>query len=247
VLAHKYWPKGFPHGDKEDWELSKWALRAKHKRAEAKRDREAARRGHASSSGGRRRSGDGFGDEEYYHDPSYGYPERELPRGRAPTTGAYHTSDRVPGERVEVEEYAYGYTADGGRGSAASRRGRNSRSRDRGCTPDRYAPACRRASSRERTTTERYYPPAPRRYFLERSDSAAGSSSAASNGSRYFAERRTSVTGSGAAAVPQLRYHDEGWPGEVVYLRRDPVGRSRRASFDAGAVGRRERGYEWDY
>ncbi|KAK3905472.1 hypothetical protein C8A05DRAFT_41591 [Staphylotrichum tortipilum] len=243
LLAHKYWPKGFPHGDKEDWELSKWALRAKHKRAEAKREKEAARRGD------RRRSGDGFGDEGYYYD------ERDLPRGRG---DVWHERGRAAGyhgERVEVDEYAYGYTDTGRdwdpvpsrRGSAVSRRGR-SRSRDRGC---QLEPSYRRATSRERTelvtTTERYYPPAPKRYLLERSDLLTGSSSAASSGSRYFAERRTSTAGLGASALPQSLSYREDWPGEVVYLRLDPLGRARRASFDAGSVGRYERGYEWDY
>ncbi len=254
VLAHKYWPKGFPHGDKEDWELSKWALRAKHKRAEAKREKEAARRGEVP--GSRHRSGDGVADEGYY---SYGYDERELPHGRG-QTGGYHTSGRTAGERVEVEEYAYGYTDDARewdaasdrRGSVASRRAR-SRSRDRGYPLDRYAePTYRRATSRERTElvtkTERYYPPASKRYLLERSGSVTGSSSAAGgNGAGYFAERRTRMTGSGAAAAPQLRYYDEEWPGEVVYARREQPGRSRRASFDAGAVRQYEREYEWDY
>src|SRR5690606_25381604 len=32
LVAHKYWPKGFPHGEKEDWELSPLALRAKQRR-----------------------------------------------------------------------------------------------------------------------------------------------------------------------------------------------------------------------
>jgi len=37
LAAHKYWPKGFPHSEKEDWELSDLALRAQNRRR-AERD-----------------------------------------------------------------------------------------------------------------------------------------------------------------------------------------------------------------
>ncbi|KAK4639835.1 hypothetical protein QC761_701430 [Podospora bellae-mahoneyi] len=40
-LAHKYWPKGYVYGDKEDWELSKYERRAREKLQAAK----AAKRG----------------------------------------------------------------------------------------------------------------------------------------------------------------------------------------------------------
>ena len=32
LVAHKYWPKGFPHGEKEEWELSDLALHARNRR-----------------------------------------------------------------------------------------------------------------------------------------------------------------------------------------------------------------------
>ncbi|KAH6612332.1 hypothetical protein B0J18DRAFT_81873 [Chaetomium sp. MPI-SDFR-AT-0129] len=43
-LAHTYWPRGYPHGEKEDWELSGLARRARERRAAEKRAEKAQAR-----------------------------------------------------------------------------------------------------------------------------------------------------------------------------------------------------------
>ncbi|KAL2155794.1 hypothetical protein VTH82DRAFT_536 [Thermothelomyces myriococcoides] len=61
LLAHKYWPKGFTYGEKEDWELSDLALRAKHRRLAEKAERaeKAARQVARECSRRRERRGGG--------------------------------------------------------------------------------------------------------------------------------------------------------------------------------------------
>lgn len=109
-------------------------------------------------------------------------------------------------------------------------------------------PPYRRAASREPTerftTTDRYYPPAPNRYLVEQNTSTAGSSS---SGSRYLLERSSSNAGSRSTSSSQRKYYEEDHPGEVIYIYRNPPARPRRASFDAGRVGRYDEGRDWHY
>ncbi len=234
LLAHKYWPKGFPHGDKEDWELSEHALRAKQKRLAEKAEK-AARRLERAVKGDRHRSGSrdriGGGEEGYRRGRGEAWGE-----GRREAGGCCYRE-----EREECAAYR-----DSGRGWESGRERRDSRGRSRSrdgvCGRGRnIEPSYRRGPSRERTefltTSERYYPPAPKRYLLEQ---GAGSSSSTSSGSRYFLDSSASTAGSRASGSSRWRSYEEDRPGEVVYVYRDPPPRSRRVSFDAGAVRRRE-------
>ena len=229
LLAHKYWPKGFPHGDKEDWELSEHALRAKHNRLAEKAEKAARRLGRAVK-GDKHRSGSGDriggGESGYRH-------------GRGEDGGCCYLEEK--------EEYAA--YRDSGRGWESGRERRDSRGRSRSRDGDRgrgryMEPSYRRAPSRERTeiltTSERYYPPAPKRYLLGQ---GAGSSSSTSSGSRHFLDRGASTAGSRASGSSRWRYYEQDRPGEAVYVYRDPPPRSRRVSFDAGLVRRHEAGW----
>lgn len=250
LLAHKYWPRGYPHGDKEDWELSGLARRAKERRRAEKTEKaeKAARRagaeaaaavGAAVGGGSRRGSSAGFGvdgggsrygDEGRgwggYHRSvvggEYGYPDTGRGRGR---------------EMVWNESWERGRER-GGSFTSHSRSMSRGGHRDHGI--DGYVePPYRRATSRERTerltTTDRYYPPATHGYFVERSTSTAGSSS---SGSRYLLERSPSNAGSRSTSSSRGVYYEEDHPGGVIYIYRNPPARTRRASFDAGGVRR---------
>lgn len=266
LVAHKYWPKGFPHSDKEDWELSGLALRTKQRRLAEKAEKAARRvsggRDHYYGSGGSS-SGRGFGYG--YDDPvgarggSGGYPGDT---GRGGTGGYYYALEE--GDRF-------------GRGGSSSSRDDRGWDRDRGgerrpsathgvpCWShhgrdrDYYGverggvdPSYRRTTSRERTErlteTERGYPPAPKRYLLGQSAFTAGPSG---SGSRYLLERSSSNNGLAVGSrfptsAPHGYYgYEERRPSEAVYVYRDPPPRPRRASFDVGVPRRYGEGYDW--
>jgi hypothetical protein len=173
---------------------------------------------------------------------------------------------RGGGYYVGRRDEEYGYNRDGrgwGDWEREQERGRERRrsvasGRSGSRDYDYYGPSAymeppyRRAVSRERTEllteTERYYPPAPKRYPLE-SVPTTGSSGA----TRCFVERSSSNAGLSAgprfsASSQRGSYddYDRGRPSEAVYVYRDPPpGRSRRASFDAGRVGRYDGGHDW--
>jgi hypothetical protein len=254
LVAHKCWPKGFPQGDKEDWELSELGLRAKYRRLAEKAEkveREAARRGRRGSASG---YGYGYGFDGPMGSKGGADGYREGVHGRR---GGYYVGER---------EEEYGYNRDG-RGwgweheqeRGRERRGSVAHGRSRSRDYDFYRPGAymepphRRAVSRERTElvteTERYYPPAPKRYLLEQSAPTTGSSGA----TRSFIERSSSNAGLSAGprfstSSQRESYYDYGraLPSEAVYVYRDPPpARSRRVSFDAGGVGRYDGGHDW--
>ncbi|KAK4043843.1 hypothetical protein C8A01DRAFT_31943 [Parachaetomium inaequale] len=243
LLAHKCWPRGYSYGDKEDWELSGLALRAKQRRLAEKAEK--AEKAARWAGGGSRRgssSGGGLGPAEYSGYELY----REERRGR----GGGHYLGEGEEDRYRRDDRGPWDWESGGRerrGSVISRGRRMSRGPDRDYSADRYLePSYRRATNRERTellaTTDRYYPPASKRYLMEQSASAAGSSS---SGSRYLLEGSSSNAGSRFPGSSQQRYYEQVRPGEVVYIYRDPPARSRRASFDAGGVRRHDGEFGW--
>lgn len=256
LVAHKCWPKGFPQGDKEDWELSELGRRAKYRRLAEKAEKaekEAARRGRrgsVSTGTGTGGGGGGFGRDYHQYDGGRIGGYREGEEGRR---GHY---------LVEQEEYGYsrdnrgwGWERERERGS--ERRGSishsRSRSRDLGYDfRDGYIePPYRRATASEIMETERYYPPAPRRYLLEQRALTTGQPSSAT---RYLSERSSSSAGLAAGSrfsSPSQRgcyEYDRLRPSEAVYVYQDPPpARSRRASFNADGVGRYDGGYDWYY
>lgn len=268
LVAHKCWPKGFPHSEKEDWELSGLALRTKQRRLAEKAER-AARRvttggrddhhyggggGGSSSSNGRRVGYYGYDDPAGAR--GGGYPGDT---GRGGTGGYCYALE-------EGDQFGRGSSRDdrgwdrdrGGerRASVAhgvpSRRSHHGRDRDY-CGVERgVEPSYRRATSRERTErlteTEREYPPAPKRYLLGQSALTAGPSG---SGSRYLLERSSSnnglAVGSRFPTSAQHGYYygyDQRRPSEAVYVYRDPPPRSRRASFDVAVPRRYDEGYD---
>jgi hypothetical protein len=237
LVAHKYWPKGFPHGDKEDWELSELGLRAKQRRLAEKAEK-AARRGGAG----------GGADADYGCDDRGRSRGDNLQGGRL--SGGYLFGDE---EEVRYSRDDRAWTPGRNRSRRGFTVGRGrSRSRDRDLDRDRYIePPYRRATNRERTelctTTDGYYPPASTRYRLEPSIPAAGPSS--SYESRYLLERTLSNTGSATGSrfstSSQRRYYEDDHPGEVVYVYRDSPSKSRRASFDVGGTRGYVGGCDW--
>jgi hypothetical protein len=51
-------------------------------------------------------------------------------------------------------------------------------------------------------------------------------------------ERSSSNAGSRSTSSSRGKYYEEGCPGEVIYIYRNPPARARRASFDAGGARR---------
>ncbi|KAL2020821.1 hypothetical protein VTK56DRAFT_7914 [Thermocarpiscus australiensis] len=252
LLAHKYWPTGFPQGEKEDWELSKYAKRAKDRRRQEK----AARRGEGRGSTGSGLLAYAQHDDDDRESRHAGYGYRE---GRR--EGRYYP---VREQQQQEEEEVY---SDRDRGwvarfpDAGLGRGRG-RSRDRHLRRDGYSEMDNssssgssngRAISRERERigpllatkaglSSSYFgdhPPAPaqQQYLLERSVSTVGSSTA---GPRYLLGRSASTAGAPGGSrllgldecrSQQRRYcYDEDRRPEV-YISRDVPTRSRRASF----------------
>ena len=262
LLAHKYWPKGYPHGDKEDWELSKWALRAKERRQAEK----AARRGGGSSRDSR----------EFLPSATYANDEREVRyadyseegRGRARGREGYYLPREDAAYNDRRQEWAPANHWESNTRESSFGRGR-SRSRDRG--QDGYGEmgssssssnnfsAYRRASSTTRSSSRErhhHYPPAaPQRYLLEEQSVSTTGPSTTHAGSRYLLEPSKHSVGSSAGSrfvtsegAKHWRYYDQDRPEEVVYVYRDVPTRSRRASFDAGGGARRYEGeYDWPY
>lgn len=85
-VAEKYWPKGYPHGDKEDWELSDCALRARQRRLAEKT---ASWRSERDRRGSGRESVDGYGFANPTDVRGDGYREDN----RRWMRGGYHTDD----------------------------------------------------------------------------------------------------------------------------------------------------------
>lgn len=214
LLAHKYWPRGFVHGRKEDWELSELALRARRRR-QAERE-EAARRREGRE--GRRtptscraahddrgplraeRRGDGRGCYYYYyyyhHHPSRGGEEGEEVE-EVEDASACRSSSRG---------WDWG-DATGGTATTSS-------------TPRTMAGRRWSASHRELPTARSYLPErdAAAGYPVERSATSAGSRFSGSGSGRF--SRRGNFGGDRSS--------------EVVHVYHDAPARSRRVSFDAG-------------
>ncbi|KAK4153524.1 hypothetical protein C8A00DRAFT_33753 [Chaetomidium leptoderma] len=165
LLAHKCWPKGFVHGDKEDWELSGLELRAKQRRLAEKAEKAARRIG---GGGGERRGSRGGGVGHHHdHDDDYGFDDRYRDGRRE-----YYLGKGTEYEHVVIDDGRQDPRWDRERGprerpqGSLVSRGRG-RSRDRAFEANRYpepsSPYRRATTSRERTdlrtTTERYYPP----------------------------------------------------------------------------------------
>lgn len=276
LLAHKCWPKGFPHGDKEDWELSESALRARQRKLAEKA---GGRGGNGSGNAERRRGGEGKDErgrrERRERRGSHGGGSVDYgDRGRSESWGGggrYRDGRRgdsaghYSGEADEEYGYGYGYGygfsdgsyRDSGRGWERER-GRerdrerrtsvsSSRGRSRSRDRDDWRIASRERSELLSATTDPYYPPAPKRYLRDQGASAAGSTSMTSNGTRYFLERSSSIGRLGGSSSSRRRNHEDEYPGEVVYVYQEPPRRSRRVSFDAGVGGRHEGNYEWYY
>lgn len=92
-LAHKYWPKGYVYGDKEDWELSKYERRAREKLQAAK----AAKRGKVNER-----------EVKSYSPPPPAHEGREARRGGYAYKGPPPVSHRreVYEEQEEGEVYS---------------------------------------------------------------------------------------------------------------------------------------------
>ncbi|KAL2131187.1 hypothetical protein VTI74DRAFT_5435 [Chaetomium olivicolor] len=228
-LAHKYWPRGFPHGEKEDWELSEWARRAKMREMKEK----APKTGGSGWDGGRnnKRGGCDGGREG----------------GRARGGGFYGVEETSGHGGGDGDDDGRGYGWDRDRDIASRGRSR-SRCRDQESRRGRdwYDDMRhRRDTSRERTelieTTERYCPLAPNRYFLEQGGSTTGSSAS----SRYYLERSTCNrrARSSSTADPRKYDYQRHGPAEVVYVIQPARVRSRSGSLDPVRVRRVEEGY----
>ncbi|KAK0719078.1 hypothetical protein B0T21DRAFT_386697 [Apiosordaria backusii] len=108
LLAHKYWPKGYIYGDKEDWELSKYERRAR-ERLQAEK---AAKRGKQNE-----REVKGYDSTS---PPPPAYEDREARRAGYGHRGPPPVSHR----REEYEEREEVYSNPGGGSSGPnSRRG----------------------------------------------------------------------------------------------------------------------------
>lgn len=241
LVAHKCWPKGYIHGDKEDWELSELALRAKHRRLAEN----AAKSAHRGGRLDRRSSEDAY-------ELGYGLDNRVNPRGgyredgRGRRRGGYYVGE---GDGYHYSRDDRGL--DWGRGR--ERRGpviypgHRSRSHDRDwdygldtyVEPSSYTSATGRECIHLPTDTERYYPPASRRYLFEQSMST------------YLRDKTSSNAGLAAesriSSSSQHAYddHDRGSPSQAMYVYRDLPARFRRASVDGGRVRRDDEGHGW--
>ncbi|KAK4107708.1 hypothetical protein N656DRAFT_802465 [Canariomyces notabilis] len=106
-LAHRFWPKGFPQGEKEDWELSDHARRAKQRREAEKAEMSARRADRRSSSMNRSNrepstASDAFGKEDALRDyDSYRDREGEGRGGYYPSSKSRATAN----EDREVYKY----------------------------------------------------------------------------------------------------------------------------------------------
>ncbi|KAL2182039.1 uncharacterized protein P884DRAFT_266418 [Thermothelomyces heterothallicus CBS 202.75] len=257
LLAHKYWPKGFPHGEKEDWELSDLALRAKHRRLveKAEKTEKAARQVARECLRRRERRGGGGWCERDCNacdDAAEGLRGRcrgyERGRGKcyACADETYgHVDDALSWERPRDR---WGSSTWSARGENRDR----DRDRDRACSTCGYSVfSSRPASSRDLAdlsmATAAYRPSVPERYLLEQSSSTAGVSHP---GLRYYLKRSSSITssntGSRVLSSTQQSHCDDSRPGEV-YVYRDRPTRWRRASSDMSRDGRHVGGYSWDY
>ncbi|KAK4097485.1 hypothetical protein N658DRAFT_518599 [Parathielavia hyrcaniae] len=236
LVAHKCWPKGFPQGDREDWELSELGLRARQRRLAEKAEKKKKQQNKAA------RWGAG-GDGGVFEGPGYGCccccdDERGFTPRRGGGERAWNTTPRDRESR---------------RGSMAGH-DRGSDYRDFGL--GRYSEqsdTCRRVGGLERfglrPTTEQYCHPAPKRYLLESSSPAATTRPASSHWPRYLLERSSPHAGpaaeSSVSSFSQPRHYDNHRPGEVAYVYRESPPRSRRASFNVGGLRRYEDGYGW--
>ncbi|KAL2195454.1 hypothetical protein P885DRAFT_70548 [Corynascus similis CBS 632.67] len=260
LLAHKYWPKGYPYSEKEDWELSDLALRAKQRRLAEKAEKAAAaasgRQAAAGGSRHRRRPGSCCCcDAEYGDDccPYDGGAEGLLPiggdgrRGRSPYRPI---ADGGYGHHLKYDVPDW----DGAGGRLRSWTGRRDRSRIR---DDRdwvhgasgsLEPLYRRDRSCKRvgpptTTAGHQHLAMTDQYLLERGSSATGVSHA---GLGQYSDRSWSNVESLARGSTQQRYYDnDDHPGGAVYGYRDIPTRPRRAAFDMSADKRYGEGYDW--
>ncbi|KAK4226099.1 hypothetical protein QBC38DRAFT_240534 [Podospora fimiseda] len=246
LLAHKYWPKGYPYGEKEDWELSKHAKKLR----DEKLARKAADRARSRS---RSRSRD-------RHDspPRRGYYEY----ASSETESDIYSSASSRGRGLSRETITdMNTTLNKGNAVRPQRRRSRSRSRSRSVTreiDDRqyYLPPQRTPShsnpefgSSTMRPVARYTTTAAAAAALEppvyartevlvgrtavpvTKSSSVVTTSSSSGGTRYYEEEAMSGLGS-----------------EVVYVYREP-GRARRASI-GGGTGNVRREYvrdEWGY
>lgn len=223
LLAHKYWPKGFLHGDKADWELP--AEHARHDKQKRLAEQQGARGGRREGEGRSRRDvsaapGSDDGYEGRRHGPWEGRrgvgPERYLTAGDG---GDGHSE---PGRDRGGWAARPPSSTTGSSGSRASR------------DPSLDRRPTRNQRTEYLTTNDWYYPPAPRRHR-----SVAGP--------RYPLERSTSSAGVRFPSPSGRRGSDyDDHLSDVAYVYRETRPRSRRASFDAGNVSRlpQERYYE---
>ncbi|KAL1841556.1 hypothetical protein VTJ49DRAFT_6929 [Mycothermus thermophilus] len=304
LVVHKYWPKGFPYGEKEDWELSPLALRAKERRLREKAERAErrlkekaegvghrvgilGRRGSKSSGGCRldegldgRAQGSKYGyyghldrqrrdecdecftrdDRDFWTWDKSGSRRRRERRGSVTGSSSAALLGRPREHGLDRDSHHSSFSSyyDGRRGPYIDE-------------PPLLLPYCstssyRRVASRERTNpfladTDLYpldYSRPPRRYLLTDNNAAT---TTAPPSARYFMDRRSSLDTSRLAtrsSSSRRGYYIDDYstleqpPETVVYLDGDPPAvtttRARRASFDAGRVGRYyDDGYDWTY
>lgn len=232
LCAHRFWPKGFTYGEKEDWEVEQ---ELRHRNGH---HRHSSRRGDGDEKDKHRRRDRGARREGYRRRSSNGLETAE---------GRYLAEEKEmglePGEEVVYrikEKRRSSRSRDRSRGSHRSKDRSRDRSSDRGW--DRHGDRGRsyaRSSSRDPASPEsraarkerRYYPPAPQRYAIDRSGSTTG------------LPRRSSLD-SGRSRKYYYSDHevvDDQQP-ELVYARREPPPlRSRRGSIDDGYRERRGR------
>lgn len=242
LCAHRFWPKGFTYGDREDWEVREEMYHRSqqghgHRRRgagggekEKERHRAPAGRGGdrgARREGYRRRGGYRDLDEKGEAEPGPDeepvvYKTRERSRGSRTREGS-RSRNR---DRDRDRHRSRGRSSDGGSSDRHSHRGRT------GSVSSASRDTDRSDRSRAARKESRYYPPAPQRYAIERGGS-----------------RRSSWDGGGARS---RNYYDDDDDREVVadreeaepvYARRvKHAPRSRRSSVDdESGYGRRGR------
>ncbi|KAK3989449.1 hypothetical protein QBC44DRAFT_369954 [Cladorrhinum sp. PSN332] len=271
LIAHKYWPKGYPYGEKEDWELSKHARKLKEEKLARKAERDRSRSRSRSRDRGRERD---------YLPPPPPHPRR----GPPPTAYYARTSSEYSSE---TESDVYSTASSRGRhlsretitdmnttlnkGNAVRPQRRRSRSRSRSRSVsrreedngdrDRYYlphPPPQRSATAIPTPTRHSNPEfgsstlRPARYITEppvyaRTEVLVGRTAVA-------APSATSVVSSGGSGSAGSRFYGEeasGMGSEVVYVYREPSGaRARRASIGGGTGNVKRSEYvrdEWGY
>ncbi|KAK4119619.1 hypothetical protein N657DRAFT_637130 [Parathielavia appendiculata] len=199
LVAHKYWPKGFPQGEREDWQLSELGLRAKQRRLAEKAEKKSARNlylvGDVGLMEGDRGEERGTTIMEMRERGQMAERDKRSRRGSI----ASHDRSRSGDHR----DFGVGRYVEPSYGRAGSRERSGRRP-----TTEQY---CRLAPKSPVATTK-LVPSFRAQYLLERSSSNAGSAAESS-----------------VSSFSQPRYYDEDRPGEVVYVYRESPSKLRRS------------------